>query len=456
MKHKHNLESYRNSARELNVSRNELGVQRQQLERTKELSRFIREMSQIQDEEDIQVANNLDMTMDEFVKENCTEVQINNEKISECVIKLKDYLLLLKRNIEKTKAIPEGYGNEKQKYIESARERCNQIEEIISDLTEKLDGLHAEELNQIKEVVNECKNMETTLFVEEILIKDSFDANDRKDIRAAICQGKIGEKEIRCIGSKVRETYNAAITERNNEFEAIQSKRRELAIQSHRNLTAEERQKNQEQFSQLMQREIQYREKYAKTNLMKEVLGKYREMGPGNDDKGQAYAEGLLTSQTVINTINSIREYLPTEWLEKSSEIPINTRYVLRGYFTMSDGKPTIALSNAKGDMQICAFHEMGHFYEELYPEIRKLEHQFYNRRTAGEDLKWLGPRYSKSEVTRFDNFIDPYMGKDYGNTETSGYEILSMGMESIFKGSYNLSRDPEYQDFILGILASI
>lgn len=438
------------------MSRNELDMHRQQLERKKEISRFIREMSQMQDEEDIQVASNLDMTMDEFIKKNFDEVQNNNEKISECVIKLKDYLLLLKRNIEKTKAIPEGYGNEKQKYIESARERCNQIEQIINDLTGNLDGLHAEELNQIKEVINEYKNMETSLFVEELLIKNSFDANDRKNIRVAISQGKVGEKEIRCIGRKVRETYNAAIAERNNEFEAIQSKRRELAIESHRNLSAEERQRNQEEFSKLMQRQMQYREKYAKTNMLKEVLGKYREMGPASNDRGQAYAEGLLTSQTVINTINSIREYLPTEWLEKSSEIPINTRYVLRGYFTMSDGNPTIALSNAKGDMQICAFHEMGHFYEELYPEIRKLEHQFYNWRTAGEELRWLGPRYKRNEVTRYDNFVEPYMGKDYGNTETSGYEIFSMGMEAIFKGTYNLSRDPEYQDFILGILASV
>lgn len=122
----------------------------------------------------------------------------------------------------------------------------------------------------------------------------------------------------------------------------------------------------------------------------------------------------------------------------------------------MKGGQPVIALSGSESGMQRCAFHEMGHFFEEMYPEIRKLEYQFYNRRTAGEELRWLGWGYDRSEVTRYDNFIEPYMGKDYGNTETSGFEIFSMGMESVFAGSYNLSRDTDYQDFILGILVSI
>jgi hypothetical protein len=47
-------------------------------------------------------------------------------------------------------------------------------------------------------------------------------------------------------------------------------------------------------------------------------------------------------------------------------------------------------------------------------------------------------------------------MGKDYGNTADSGYEILSMGMEGLYTGSHNLKEDPEYQDFIYGIMASV
>lgn len=67
-----------------------------------------------------------------------------------------------------------------------------------------------------------------------------------------------------------------------------------------------------------------------------------------------------------------------------------------------------------------------------------------------------MGGNYPKREVTRTDNFVEAYMGKDYGNTEDSGFEIFSMGMEAIFADSYNLTRDAEYQDLIFGILVSI
>ena len=44
-------------------------------------------------------------------------------------------------------------------------------------------------------------------------------------------------------------------------------------------------------------------------------------------------------------------------------------------------------------------------------------------------------------------------MGKDYGG---KGYELFSMGLESLYCGSYNLARDTEYQDFIFGILSEL
>ena len=101
--------------------------------------------------------------------------------------------------------------------------------------------------------------------------------------------------------------------------------------------------------------------------------------------------------------------------------------------------------------MQACSYHELGHRFERMYPEILKLEKQFYDRRTAGEPLQHLGPGYDESEKSRFDHFVSAYMGKDYGGR---GYELLSMGMESVYCKSYNLAMDPEYENFILGILA--
>jgi hypothetical protein len=93
---------------------------------------------------------------------------------------------------------------------------------------------------------------------------------------------------------------------------------------------------------------------------------------------------------------------------------------------------------------------------EDMVPGIKKLEKEFYNKRTQGEALKWLGPGYKQTEKTRFDNFLSPYMGKDYGNKDDSFYELLSMGLESVFAGSYDLAKDADYANFIYGIIAAL
>lgn len=290
-----------------------------------------------------------------------------------------------------------------------------------------------------------------------MLAKEKFTDEDRAVIRDAIMQDSMGEQDVRIIGARVRAKYDQNIVERNKEFEYLARQKRELAMRFNNATTDKEREQIAVDSLMLKQRENQYREKYSKKCMIKQTLEEFRRVGPSENDEGQKYAQGIFnSSKPVIEAIDSIREYLPTDWVSKSNEIPITTKYVSRGYFNMKDGKPTIALSTAGSGMQRCAFHEMGHFFEEIYPEIRKLEYQFYNRRTAGEDLKWLGAGYSRSEVTRYDNFVEPYMGKDYGNTESSGFEIFSMGMEAIFANSYNLARDTEYQDLILGILVSI
>jgi hypothetical protein len=108
------------------------------------------------------------------------------------------------------------------------------------------------------------------------------------------------------------------------------------------------------------------------------------------------------------------------------------------------------------GSMLRCAFHEMGHRMEDVVQGIKKLEHQFYARRTQGEGLQWLGSGYSMAERARFDKFLSKYMGKDYGNKEDSFYELISMGLESVYTGSYDLTKDEDFANFIYGILATM
>ena len=158
----------------------------------------------------------------------------------------------------------------------------------------------------------------------------------------------------------------------------------------------------------------------------------------------------------VKEALGNVAQYLPSDWLAKSNATAILTKKVERGYYRQAYGDKAarIALSASADGMQRVAFHEFGHRFEDLMPEIGKLEAEFYKRRTAGERLQWLGPGYKRSETTRFDQFLSPYMGKYYGGDKY--YEVLSMGLESVYVGSYDLVKDPDYYNFILGVLTGI
>ena len=297
--------------------------------------------------------------------------------------------------------------------------------------------------------INDMNGLADYIEKNPYLMSDS----DRVKIREAIQIGEIGEKDIREIGAPLRERYNEIHEEGDNALQQISDERTELVRQGTYSKDAESLEIIRQDFADLRERENEIRMSLTPAETMKKVLSETRETGPAENDAGQLYADD--SAKNVIIALDKTREGLPTDWIERSNDETIKAKQALRGYF-MHDGETsTIALSGGRG-MNRCAYHEMGHHIENLYPEIKKLEHEFYNRRTEGEKLRWLGLGYSLNEKTRYDNFVDPYMGKDYGNREDSGYEVLSMGMEGMYTGSYDMKKDPEYQDFIFGILSSI
>lgn len=121
--------------------------------------------------------------------------------------------------------------------------------------------------------------------------------------------------------------------------------------------------------------------------------------------------------------------------------------------------------------------HEFAHRVEHAIPAVVGMERTFLMRRAghsseAGnsakpEELSHIvleeeshSKRKQVSEVGYKDNFPTHYMGKVYDSGQA--YEILSMGMESLFTGKNGglagiekHKADPDYKRFILGILAS-
>jgi len=105
--------------------------------------------------------------------------------------------------------------------------------------------------------------------------------------------------------------------------------------------------------------------------------------------------------------------------------------------------------------------HELGHHLEHSDPYVFEKALQFYDKRTQGEKAEKLSTltgikSYKSYEKARKDNFVSPYMGKEYldKNGNRVATEIISMGMEYMWKDPVGFSQaDPDYFDFMIDVL---
>lgn len=382
----------------------------------------------------------------QFKKENIKVLKLTDTQRYEMGINYIDNILEVYRDNLRDRGISDGAAMEKS-MMELRAQYLNMLSEDIRNGTYFFDSHPLPDFDALAEKVRSDYALLPPQY--------AINSQQRKKIREGIRKGIVTEKDIRAIGRNLRERYDGLITEKHQAYEEIRKQQNALALQMKYAKTPAEREKVEAQRRILMQLEKTYTEKFDTTSMVREVLSAYRPIGPGEKTHAQPYLTKPMSfgSSKVIKALDRVRDYLPTDWVEKSNEKPIRVSHVSRGYFIPGSNYDEIALSGQESHMKSCGFHEMGHRIENMYPEVLEIERQFYNRRTAGYDLEWLGPGYDQREVSRKDNFINAYMGKDYGG---SGYELLSMGLESLFCDTYNLSRDTEYEDLILGILAAI
>lgn len=103
------------------------------------------------------------------------------------------------------------------------------------------------------------------------------------------------------------------------------------------------------------------------------------------------------------------------------------------------------------------AAHEFAHAIESANPGIVKIEKEFYERRTKGDELRYINDvvenkGYGYDEKTKTDNFVHPYVGKYYKSERN--FELLSMGMSYLYERPNMLTKDKDYMNFVLGCLA--
>ncbi|HSB55508.1 MAG TPA: hypothetical protein VLD58_14205, partial [Gemmatimonadales bacterium] len=125
-----------------------------------------------------------------------------------------------------------------------------------------------------------------------------------------------------------------------------------------------------------------------------------------------------------------------------------------RAYYNSTTAVPSVSLM--ADNRPTTLLHEFGHAVEDQHPAIGRASLEFLDRRTRGEAAEYLAALkpsggYDSHEMTRKDQFLDPYMGKDYGRTAT---EILSMGLEEMMKDPVAFAeKDPEMFDYIWSTL---
>ena len=161
----------------------------------------------------------------------------------------------------------------------------------------------------------------------------------------------------------------------------------------------------------------------------------------------------FITKGKMKNAIVNAYDFFPTDWIQGSIDHGrILPGVANRGYYRHWEGK--VVLHHMKNDdpdsVLDVGIHELSHRFERTQKLI-PLEKEFYERRTQGEALEWLGPGYARDEKTRKDKFVSKYMGKDYAGT---AYELQSMGNEYAYTNPAELLKDPDMADWIYGILA--
>lgn len=136
----------------------------------------------------------------------------------------------------------------------------------------------------------------------------------------------------------------------------------------------------------------------------------------------------------------------------------------LKAHKKLSEGKPG-AISLNESLHESVSTHEFIHRVEEVHPVIAQLETSWVTSRTTNPDgtrqkmtLNMIGNQIARDEFVRADDFVEPYMGRDYRD-QGSHHEVMSMASEALFHGKYgglqglgHERKDVGTRNFALGV----
>lgn len=187
----------------------------------------------------------------------------------------------------------------------------------------------------------------------------------------------------------------------------------------------------------------------------------HKTLGDVIDFNKNANPKDFTKSKDLQNTVKNALSVFPKNLIDELKEQGIHAKKSTAKRSCYKPWLKEVNISGGHNDIGTIA-HEFSHAVEHSNPDILKIEEEFYNRRTKGEDLRRLSTVtgksfFDKNEVTRTDKFLNPYMGKDYTNPKTGkpdAYELLSMGTQYLVTRPDKLMEDRDYARFVLGCLA--
>jgi hypothetical protein len=252
------------------------------------------------------------------------------------------------------------------------------------------------------------------------------------------------------VGRILRQEVDRRISDIKSRVEAILQQKNKLAAEIYKANRRRDQEAVQKLMAEFDRLSTEFKAELGKlqnaAEIVRDVLDPVRRM---NDDTEIAVL--VVSDEEAVQRIKGQLRYLPKDWVDAFRGRQIFAKMSTeRSYYQRGGMAETISLRSSASPS--VTLHELTHRCEAWVPKLLQMEQAFYEYRTAGEPLKWLGPGYDPTEVTRFDRFTEPYMGKDYGGR---AYELMSMGLEMVFYGLYEPERDPEYVAWVLGVLAT-
>lgn len=187
-------------------------------------------------------------------------------------------------------------------------------------------------------------------------------------------------------------------------------------------------------------------------NAVRSIVGKHIPLGPSARKNASSYIDLQGMGERGAKLFDRAVSYVPTAMLETVKRGKVKA---VRDLSSGRDESPersefdpvanTIRIS--RGSDELTIVHELMHAIEEHDKEFLEAEREYFEKRTRGKARERLEDITGNASYDDFElaydvgSCIDPYAFKNYGG---DGYELMSMGVEMLYRSPSSYLKDPD------------